>query len=216
MADDVRSALDALIRERGEDYSAISRLLGRNPAYIQQFIKRGSPRKLSEEDRLRLAAYFRVPETRLGGRADGGPAGDMASAAALVTVPRIAIGASAGPGGIAEIEERDRPIAFDDGLLRDLGAGRRAALSIIRVAGESMEPTLHDGDDILVDRDASEIRPGGIYVLRLDDLLMVKRLLRDDRGLVVHSDNPAHPEIAGFDPATLQVIGRVLWCGRKL
>ena len=60
MADDVRTALDALIRERGEDYSAISRLLGRNPAYIQQFIKRGSPRRLAEEDRVRLAAYFQI------------------------------------------------------------------------------------------------------------------------------------------------------------
>ncbi|KQX19546.1 MULTISPECIES: S24 family peptidase [unclassified Sphingomonas] len=215
MADDVRSALDALIRERGEDYSAISRLLGRNAAYVQQFIKRGTPRRLAEEDRLKLAAYFRVPEARLGGRGDG-PAGGPPAPSALVTVPRIAIGASAGPGGIAEIEERGRPIAFDDGLLRDMGAGRRSALSIIRVAGESMEPTLHDGDDILVDRDAREIRTGGIYVLRLDDLLMVKRLIRDERGLVVHSDNPAHAAITGFDPATLQVIGRVLWCGRKL
>lgn len=214
MADDVRSALDALIRERGEDYSAISRLLGRNAAYIQQFIKRGTPRRLAEEDRLKLAAYFRVPEAQLGGR--GGGAGGPSALSALVTVPRIAIGASAGPGGIAEIEEQGRPIAFDDGLLRDLGAGRRSALSIIRVAGESMEPTLYDGDDILVDRGSTEIRPGGIYVLRLDDLLMVKRLIRDERGLVVHSDNPAHAAIAGFDPATLQVIGRVLWCGRKL
>lgn len=215
MAEDVRSALDALIQERGEDYSAISRLLGRNPAYIQQFIKRGTPRRLAEEDRQRLAAYFRVPETRLGGRAGNGPVRE-GTIAALVTVPRIAIGASAGPGGIAEIEERGRPIAFDEGLLRDLGAGRRSALSIIRVAGDSMEPTLRDGDDILVDRGATEIRAGCIYVLRLDDLLMVKRLFRDERGLVVRSDNPAHAEIAGFDPATLRVIGRVLWCGRKL
>lgn len=215
MVDDVRAALDTLIRERGEDYSAISRLLGRNPAYIQQFIKRGSPRRLAEEDRIRLAAYFRVPEARLGGRSSDRSNG-AAAADALVTIPRIAIGASAGPGGVAEIEERDRPIAFDDGMLRDLGAGRRTALSIIRVAGDSMEPTLRNGDDILVDRDAIEIRTGGIYVLRLDDLLMVKRLLRDQRGLVVHSDNPAHPEVVGFDPGTLQVIGRVLWCGRKL
>lgn len=213
MADDVRSALDALIRDRGEDYSTVSRLLGRNAAYIQQFIKRGTPRRLSEEDRIRLAAYFRVSEELLGGRSGRAP---PAPVSALVTIPRIAIGASAGPGGIAEIEERDRPIAFDDALLRQLGAGRRSALSIIRVAGDSMEQTLYDGDDILVDRDAVAIRSGGIYVLRLDDLLMVKRLLRDERGLVVHSDNPNHAGIVDFDPATLQVIGRVLWCGRKL
>ena len=119
MSDDVRTALDALIHERGEDYSAVSRLLGRNAAYIQQFIKRGTPRTLAEEDRRRLAAYFRVPEERLGGPAGPRP---PSAAAGLVTVPRIEIGASAGPGGIAEIEERGRPIAFDAQWLRDLGA----------------------------------------------------------------------------------------------
>ena len=44
-----RAALQRLIEERGEDYAGLSRLLGRNPAYVQQFIKRGSPRRLAEE-----------------------------------------------------------------------------------------------------------------------------------------------------------------------
>lgn len=65
--EEVRGRLDALIRERGEDYSAISRLLGRNAAYVQQFIRRGTPRRLAEHDRRRLADYFRVPEEQLGG-----------------------------------------------------------------------------------------------------------------------------------------------------
>ena len=213
MADDVRDALDALIRDSGEDYSSISRLLGRNPAYIQQFIKRGSPRRLAEEDRLRLAAYFRVPEQRLGGRSD------KPERSALVPVPRIEIGASAGPGGIAEIEERGLPIGFDGALLRDLGARRPAALSLIRVTGDSMEPTLRDGDDILVDRDATAVRSGAIYVLRVDDMLVVKRLIGEagDRlPFVIRSDNAAYPEIIAEDPGSVQVIGRVLWCGRRM
>lgn len=212
MAEDVRTALDALIRERGEDYSAVSRLIGRNAAYIQQFIKRGTPRKLDEEDRRRLAAYFRVPEERLGGRADA-----MASApAALVAVPRVDIGASAGPGGLAEIEERGRPLGFDPAWLRDLGAGSADSLSIIRVDGDSMYPALCDGDDILVDRSAVTVRPGAIHVLRLDGMLMVKRLVRKGGRLLICSDNEAYPVIADYDPALLSIIGRVLWCGRKL
>lgn len=216
MADDIRSALDALIRESGEDYSAISRLLGRNPAYIQQFIKRGTPRRLAEEDRLRLAAYFRVPEQQLGGRAvpavSAGPV-----TGALFAVPRIEIGASAGPGAIAEIEEQGPPIGFDPALLRSLGVRRQAGLSIIRVVGASMEPTLQDGDDILVDRNAGAVRPGAIYVLRLDGMLMVKRLVRVGREpLVIRSDNDAYPDIGDYDPSALDVIGRVLWCGRRL
>lgn len=212
MSDDVRAALDALIRERGEDYSAISRLLGRNAAYIQQFIKRGTPRRLAEDDRRRLAAYFRVPEGRLG--APGTPAAPTVHAP--ISIPRIEIGASAGPGGIAEIEERGRPIAFDEAWLRDLGAPRPASLSIISVAGDSMEPALRDGDEILVDRDAVAVRSGSIYVLRLDDMLMVKRLILTEGQVVIRSDNPAYPDIEDYDQAGLSIIGRVLWCGRRL
>jgi phage repressor protein C with HTH and peptisase S24 domain len=213
MSDDVRATLDSLIRDSGEDYSAISRLLGRNAAYIQQFIKRGTPRRLAEEDRRRLAAYFRIAEARLGGLAveEERPAPEE-----LVPVTRIEIGASAGPGGLAEIEERGRPLGFDGKWLRELGARRPAALSIIRVAGDSMEPSLRDGDDILVDRDAVAVKSGSIYVLRLDGMLMVKRLVRERGELLIRSDNDRYADIAGFDPATLAVIGRVLWCGRRL
>jgi len=49
--EDPRVVLERLIAERGENYADLSRLLKRNPAYIQQFIKRGTPRKLDEEDR---------------------------------------------------------------------------------------------------------------------------------------------------------------------
>jgi hypothetical protein len=58
--EDPRIVLERLIAERGENYADLSRLLKRNPAYIQQFIKRGSPRKLDEEDRRVLARYFGV------------------------------------------------------------------------------------------------------------------------------------------------------------
>lgn len=63
----VRERLDALIRDAGENYASISRLLGRNPTYIQQFIRRGSPRRLAESDRRRLAVHFGVCEADLGG-----------------------------------------------------------------------------------------------------------------------------------------------------
>ena len=62
----VREELDRLILKGGYGYASISRLLGRNPAYVQQFIKRGSPRKLDDEDRKTLACFFGVDEQVLG------------------------------------------------------------------------------------------------------------------------------------------------------
>ena len=52
--ENVREELDRLIRQRNVGYSAVSRLLNRNPAYIQQFIKRGSPRKLDDGEVIDL------------------------------------------------------------------------------------------------------------------------------------------------------------------
>ncbi len=67
--DDPRRMLDRLLTEKGVDYAQLSASIGRNPAYIQQYIKRGSPRRLGEQDRARIAAYLGVSEALLGGPA---------------------------------------------------------------------------------------------------------------------------------------------------
>ena len=64
---DPRAALDRLLTDKGIDYARLSQVIGRNPAYIQQYIKRGSPRRLAEQDRARIAAYLGVSEALLGG-----------------------------------------------------------------------------------------------------------------------------------------------------
>src|SRR3546814_21000478 len=64
-ADDPRAALDRLLRERRIDYAELSARIDRNPAYIQQYIKRGPSRRLAEEDPARLAAYPSSDERRV-------------------------------------------------------------------------------------------------------------------------------------------------------
>ena len=58
MSSDPRITLERLCAERGEDFAGLSRMLGRNPAYIQQFVRRGVPRRLGEAERQKLALYF--------------------------------------------------------------------------------------------------------------------------------------------------------------
>jgi phage repressor protein C with HTH and peptisase S24 domain len=76
-----------------------------------------------------------------------------------------------------------------------------------------MEPTLRDGDEILVDAEDRHLREG-IWVLRVDGVVLVKRLQREGAGFAVLSDNPeAGPvDLAGG----YALIGRVLWAGRRL
>ncbi len=212
---DPRTTLQRLINERGEDYSSLSRLLGRNAAYVQQYIKRGVPRRLAEDDRRLLARYFGVPEALLGGPQ---PEPQM-TRDNLDVVPRLEIGASAGAGALGEDARIGSYLAFDPKWLRALGAGDPRRLSIIRVEGDSMVPALADGDEILVDGSESGDRlRDGIYVLRLDDALMVKRLALNPatRRVSVTSDNPAYPSWPDCDPKSIDVIGRVVWTGRRI
>ena len=68
---DVRNRLGELSKERGASLASLSELLGRNPSYLQQFIKKGSPRKLEEGDRRTLAEFFGVAESQLGAPESG-------------------------------------------------------------------------------------------------------------------------------------------------
>lgn len=217
--DDPRRMLDRLLTEKGVDYAQLSARIGRNPAYIQQYIKRGSPRRLGEQDRARIAAYLGVSEALLGGPALRVAAPTpRARGRDLVLVPKLAIGASAGPGASVDGEAVEGEVAFDPRWLRDLGANPRA-LSIIRVEGDSMAPTLGDGDDILVDGgDAAARLRDGIYVLRMDDVLMVKRIARaPGPGRVsVISDNPHYRSWDDLPLSAIRLVGRVIWTGRRV
>lgn len=54
--------------ERGYSLTELSRLLSRNLAYLQQYVERGTPRVLHEDDRLCLAQLLMIDERELGAR----------------------------------------------------------------------------------------------------------------------------------------------------
>lgn len=213
MLNNPRTVLERLCAERGEDFAGLSRMLGRNPAYIQQFVRRGVPRKLGEAERRKLARYFSIPESLLGGPADAEPI------AGLVPVKRTPVRASAGPGAIP-YEQTGKPyLAFNENWLKGLTSSPAGRLSIIRVEGDSMAPTLNAGDDILVDLgDTTDRLRDGIYVLRADEALVVKRLALHPAGrrVTVQSDNPAYPDWPDCGIDDINCIGRVIWAGRKI
>lgn len=211
---DPRIALEQLCAERGEDFAGLSRMLGRNAAYIQQYVRRGVPKRLKEEERRKLARYFAVSEALL-----GGPPEEPGGAAGLIGIKRHPVSVSAGPGAIVS-EELGRPyFGFDERWLKALTATSPAKLSIVRVEGDSMAPTLGAGDDILVDLGDAAVRVrDGIYVLRVDDAVVVKRIALHPMGrtVTVQSDNPAYPDWPDFNIDEINCIGRVIWAGRKV
>ena len=123
-----------------------------------------------ERDRRTLAHFFGVSESELGAAEDiSRPLGGD-----WIEVPRLPLGAAAGPGAMTDDERPFDSFRFSKNWLREQGL-TGAQLSAIRVQGDSMEPLLHDGDEILVDR-AQRMLRDGIHVVRLGDALMVKRL----------------------------------------
>jgi phage repressor protein C with HTH and peptisase S24 domain len=214
MVNDPRLVLERLCAERGEDFAGLSRMLGRNAAYIQQFVRRGVPKRLKEEERRKLARYFSVAEALL-----GGPPESEQAIGGLLSVKRHPVSVSAGPGAVVT-EELGKPyFAFDERWLKALTASQPAQLSIVRVEGDSMAPTLNAGDDILVDlADSGDRLRDGIYVLRIDDAVVVKRLALNPTGrrVTVQSDNPAYPDWPDCSLGDIKPIGRVIWSGRRI
>lgn len=184
---DPRRRLLELAEERGVSLSALSRMIGKNTSYLQQFVRKGSPRRLEELDRGRLARFFGVDEGELGRVQEN----SSTKTKDWIDIPRLAIGASAGAGALPTEEEPFGTIRFSPRWLRGMGLDPDM-LSVIAVTGDSMEPTLRDGDEILVDRGLRALRDG-IHVVRLGDNLLVKRIEtgRSDR-ITLLSDNPAY------------------------
>lgn len=194
-----------LVAARGLSLAALSRdLLRRNVAYLQQYVTRGSPRLLAEADRALLADYFGIDESVLGGR----PRDSVAF------VPLLAIGASAGQGRVVDAVARRIAQPLPRALLDRLGIAPDAA-SMIAVEGDSMAPTLIDGDTILVDAaDRSVTATSRVFVMRIDDALMVKRVALVGGAWLVTSDNPDSPDPGRYAPDGVALIGRVRWLSR--
>lgn len=213
-APDPRQRLLELAESRRASLAQLSGLIGRNSSYLQQFVRKGSPRRLEENDRRMLARFFGVDETELGGMEDisYGIVGKVPPAD-WADIPRLALGASAGPGAFGT-EDAVGALRFSTRWLRGMGLDS-ARLAVLSVAGDSMEPTLRDGDEILVDQGVQPLRDG-IHVVRVEDALLVKRLDAGRPGrLVLISDNPAYRTLE-LPAADVQVIGRVVWKGGRL
>ena len=215
-----RERLLELAQAKGTSLAALSSMIGRNPSYLQQFIRKGSPRKLEEQDRRTLARFFGVNEAELGGpepriaEKSYAKAPKAAVLADWVEVPRLDIGASAGPGALPDAEVPFDAFRFSKRWLTEQGL-EGAQLSAITVEGDSMEPLLRDGDEILVDRAPRPFRDG-VHVVRLGDTIMVKRVASQGAGrLALLSQNLAYPPVE-VSAEEVEIIGRVVWKGGRI
>lgn len=137
----------------------------------------------------------------------------------FVMFPRYEIEVGAGPGRVVQNEQIVDFVSFKEEWVRNFLRVPRKDLSLLTVKGDSMSPTLNDGDMILVDLRSQRIEDSAIYVLEFDDALLVKRIQRKlDGSVVIKSDNQLYDEeiIQKDRVGALRIVGRVVWIGRRL
>lgn len=240
--DGVRQKLKEALDARGIRYAEASRRCSKNHAYIQQFIRRGTPHKLPEEVRYCLAELLGVDERELREPAsgvtapersingDGGPAAiaeGFSFKGRLGGQPEITGKAGAGPGEmpqdqVIQLKRGETMLGhavkaewyFPPDYLRELGTSP-AATWLMPVIGDSMSPTLETGDRVLIDTSYSAPIPDGIYVIDEGHGPIVKRVN------LVRRSEPAEYEIISDNEINkpyrmladeVRIIGRV--CGR--
>lgn len=136
----------------------------------------------------------------------------------FVSVPAFDARVSAGPGA-ESLDYMIHRLLFRAAWVRRYTSAPFRDLAVVEVSNDSMAPTLQSGDSALVDR--SQRLPAaqdGIYVLRRDHGLQVKRLRTSfrTRAVDVISDNPAYPPDLSVPIQDLDICGRVLWIGRRI
>ena len=106
-------------------------------------------------------------------------------------------------------------LAFTKHWLRKMGVTDKQC-SAARVAGDSMEPTLSEGDMVLIDHQQREVIGDSIYIIRMDQHLYAKRLRWVPSGMLeIISDNHLYPPM-NMEPAHLAEIddiGKIIYRG---
>ena len=123
-------------------------------------------------------------------------------------------------GAIVGDEEADDSLMFRKGWVKYDLQMQPEDLALIRVPGDSMWPTLRDGDVILVNQSPSQQDTDGICVMRVNGVLLVKRLQFLPGGQIsVISDNATYKpwtlDTSKMAEGDVAIIGRVVWAGRR-
>lgn len=164
--------------------------------------------------------YFKIPTVRLRkmpeylGLSMASPAQPYNPPGEFVFVQQMIGSISAGGGTVPE-DTADVCVAFRKDWMRRKGSPDK--MSLIKVSGDSMEPTLLSGDLVLVDHSRNSIAAqGGIYAIAIDDEIMIKRVqpVYPDKLLVISDNKQYAPyKMLTYD---VKVNGKVVWFARDL
>ena len=229
--EEIRAFLDRVIEERGMNYRQVSLAINRGHQYIQQYIKNGYPQFLKEKERKAIAILLNINEQELAANVLDSPfiPTHLEGVTAItnkitsvfkkdeVTIEMIDATACCGDG-IDNLPEKTcghwrLPIAE----FKSITNANPENLRMLRVQGDSMQPTISEGDWVWVDTSNNYIGSDGIYLIRLATGLAVKRVQSGLSNVVIKSDNPTYSDMTA-DLGEVKIIGKVVYIlnGRRV
>lgn len=141
-------------------------------------------------------------------------AADIASDAGWADIMGVSQAAALGDGSVVDDYAETHKLKFRAESLRRKKL-RAENLAVLYGKGDSMSPTIDDGDAILFDQSDTTPKDGCIYVISYDGHLMAKRLIKLGGMWFIDSDNKAHPQwkrpIPVDETRDFVIHGRVKW-----
>lgn len=133
----------------------------------------------------------------------------------LVCVPRYEARLSAGNGSFITSGEKIDNYAFRADWIKKKGSPK--SMAILGVDGASMAPEIQDNDIVMIDLSQTEIRPGRIYAVGVDEAILIKYIDIEPGFLILRSENPTYQpiRIEMQDKEKISILGRVVWSARE-
>lgn len=216
----VKARVGELIKERGLSLNSLSLQFGKSGTYLHKFINFDSPKRLDEDVRKKLALILGVDEQELTDRPIlpahmtgismvAEKIGSLFTNKDDVVIDMIDATACCGDG-IDNLPEKvcghwKLPLAE----FKSLASGNPNNIKMLRVQGDSMQPTINEGDFVWVDVSNNFVGSDGIYLIRMATGLAVKRLQAGLSNVVIKSDNPTYSDITA-EVGELKIIGKVV------
>jgi len=204
-AEQIRSHIANLIKEKGKNLRSLSLAIGKNEAYLHQFIHKGSPLRLPEEDRRKMADLLDVDEQELTDIKLPNSVTPSLKHARTALLEMISQNVICGTVGF---------LSFPLADFANMTTASADTVKAIRVSGDSMAPTLKDGDYILADISESRFTTDGLYLISLSDTLVIKRLQQiNDTEFLVLSDNTNYKSVTA-ELKDITIAGKIVYVFR--
>lgn len=217
MSDEIRAKLERLLDEKHISPRQLSMMIGRSESYIQKFLKYGIPKKIPEVERRQIAEVLNIDEQELTDL----PLHRIATASVIarasegcpftVNIDMLDVTACCGDGVDNANEKVVGKWIMPEMEFRTITFAKPNEIKMIRVSGDSMQPTLKGGDWVLVDVTRNTPDSDGMFLIRTSGGLAVKRLqagLTDE--IIVKSDNPAYDNLTA-KVGEIKIIGKVIY-----